>query len=446
MKILLINPPRSSENKILEYAPDEARQFIHKKLIGPPLGLLTVAAAVRDFDVTFIDMKGEYDLTPDSPPLHELTLQYLKKYNPDILGVTFIASEFDFGIEIFRTAKEFNRKILTVAGGLHTTIRIQDFNNKYVDIIAPGQSAGIFREIVINTEKGKTLDSIGGIFINKNGELYKTKTERPIWKSAGSDFIMPDRNLLKRWISTYKVGKNQYPSTYLFTSLGCPFECNFCSIWKQFDGKFHQREIESIIDEIKTLDDYPAIRFADANTIVDIKFIDKLFDRIMEEGIKKEFIMDIRFDTAANNPGLIEKLAKSGLKVVICGFESFRDSELKFYNKSSSAKYIEKAIDIFHANGIFLRGNYVIPPDYSDDDFVALSEYANSHKVTYAGYTILTPMPGTPYYETVKHNIIDYDLKKYNFFNSVLITKLPLEKFYENTGKLWLIKKGNDVI
>jgi radical SAM superfamily enzyme YgiQ (UPF0313 family) len=232
----------------------------------------------------------------------------------------------------------------------------------------------------------------------------------------------------------------------MFTSLGCPFECNFCSIWKQFDGEFHQREIESIIAEIKTLDDYPAVRFSDANTIVNVEFINRLFDRIMEEGIKKDFIMDIRFDTAAKHPELINKLAKGGLKVVICGFESFRDSELKLYNKSSSAKYIEKAINIFHDNGIMLRGNYVVPPDYGVDDFKALSDYANSHKVTYAGYTILTPMPGTPYYETVKQDIIDFDLKKYNFFNSVVKTKLPLEKFYENVGKLWLIKKGSDVI
>lgn len=446
MKILLINPPRSSENKILEYSPDEARQFIHKKLIGPPLGLLTVAAAVKDFDVTLIDMKGEYDLLPDTPPLKELTIRYLNQYKPDILGVTFIASEFDSGVEIFKTAKELNPEILTVAGGLHATIRTEDFNNKFIDIVAPGQSAGIFREIVIAKEKGKALESIGGIIINNGVELKRTTVQPLPWNAAGENFIMPERSLLKRWISTYKVGKNEYPSTYLFTSLGCPFKCNFCSIWNQFDGKFHQREIESIINEIKTLDDYPAVRFADANTIVDVRFISKLFDRIMEEGIKKEFIMDIRFDTAANNPLLIEKLSKGGLKVVICGFESFRDTELKFYNKSSSASYIEKAIDIFHTNGILLRGNYVIPPDYTDDDFMALSEYANSHKVTYAGYTILTPMPGTPYYEEVKNNIVDHDLKKYNFFNSVLRTKLPLEKFYENTGKLWLIKQGNDVI
>ena len=131
---------------------------------------------------------------------------------------------------------------------------------------------------------------------------------------------------------------------------------------------------------------------------------------------------------------------------MITGFESFRDEELEQYNKKSEAKMIKQAIDIFHANDILLRGNYVVPPDYDEDDFKALSEYANSHKVTYAGYTILTPMPGTEYFNEVKNNIIDHDYSKYNFFNSVMKTKLPLDQFYENVGKLWLIKKGTDVI
>ena len=64
MKILLINPPRSPHNAIYEHASPEARRFVHRRLVGPPLGLLTVAAAVKDHEVTVLDMKGEYDLFP----------------------------------------------------------------------------------------------------------------------------------------------------------------------------------------------------------------------------------------------------------------------------------------------------------------------------------------------------------------------------------------------
>jgi radical SAM superfamily enzyme YgiQ (UPF0313 family) len=264
--------------------------------------------------------------------------------------------------------------------------------------------------------------------------------------AAGKDFIMPDRSYLDPWINTYKVGNSPDPATYLFTSLGCPHRCTFCSIWPQFSGKYYHRRVESVIDELKTLDQYPIVRFSDANTLSDVEFIKRLFDRIETEGIRKAFVMDIRADDAVHHPTLIRKLARLGLKVVICGFESFRKEELDSYRKKSDTKYIEEAINIFHQNGISIRGNYVVPPNYDLDDFAALAEYASSHRVVYAGYTILTPMPGTVLYREMKPHIIDKDLGKYNFFNCVTKTHLPLEQFYEEMGKLWLIKKGTDVI
>ncbi|MBP6872261.1 MAG: cobalamin-dependent protein [Bacteroidales bacterium] len=446
MKILLINPPRSPENKILEYAPADARPFIHKKLIGPPLGLLTIAAVVKDFDVTLIDLKGEYDLDPDAPPLEQLILRYLSEYQPDIVGVTFIASELYAGLDIFRAAKKFNPEIITVAGGLHVTICPEDFADPCVDILCPGHSAGIFRKLVINFEKGLPLENTAGIILNEHGTLRRTTKPAMDWDPAGKDFILPDRSHLTRWLQTYKVGNDPTPVTYLFTSLGCPFECSFCAIWPQHDKQYYMREVESVIEELKGLDDYGVVRFADANTIVDIRFIHRLVDRILEEGIVKKYVMDIRPDTAARHPDLIEKLALAGLKVVICGFESFRDEELDKYNKRSAASNIKKSIEVFHRNDIMIRGNYIVPNDYGEDDFKALAAYSASNPVVYAGYTILTPMPGTVYYREVKDQIVDHDLSKYNFFNSVMKTKLPPDQFYESVGSLWKIKLGKDVI
>jgi radical SAM superfamily enzyme YgiQ (UPF0313 family) len=257
---------------------------------------------------------------------------------------------------------------------------------------------------------------------------------------------MPDRSLIKPWISTYKVGNRDEPVTYLFTSLGCSYKCSFCSIWPQFGGRFMQRDVESIIAELKSLDDYPIVRFADANTVLDVAFANQLFDRIAEERITKEYIMDIRFDTVAAHPKLIEKMARAGLKVAICGFESFRQEELDRYGKNARASQIENAIAAFDACGIMVRGNYVVPPDYTIDDFNALAQYSESHKVVYAGYTILTPMPGTLLYKENLSNIVDRDLAKYNFFNCVTRTALPLEDFYRQVGALWMVKKGSDVI
>jgi len=446
VKILLINTPRSPENRILEYAPEAARPFIHKKLIGPPLGLMTIAAAVKDHDVLFFETKGEFDLTPDPPSLTSLVRRLVNEFRPDIVGSTAITSELYYAFEIFSEAKKINPEIVSVLGGLHPTLLPYDCFHPSVDVVCPGQSPQIFRDVVNAVERKSSLQAVPGILSNHGNELKRTPGKPRPWDSANADYLMPDREPLKRWINTYRAGGSQYPSTYIFTSLGCPYKCTFCSIWPQFKGKYYQRSIESLITELHSIPDYPVVRFSDANTVVDLGFMNSLFDRILEEGIRKTFIMDIRADVAAQHPDIIRKMAKGGLKVVICGFESYRDEELKKYRKSSPASDIAKAIKVFHDNGIMIRGNYVIPNDYTEDDFKAIEDYSASNPVVYAGYTILTPMPGTVFYSQVKRQIVDHDYLKYNFFNSVMRTTLTYERFHERVGSLWLIKSGNDVI
>ena len=447
MRISLVNPPRSPHNAILEHAPDFAAPFIHRKLVGPPLGLLTVAAlARRDHDVFVLETKGEYDLHPDTPPLDRLVEDHLRAVRPGAVGVTVISSEFDAAMEVFRVARRVDPAILTVAGGLHATARPADFAGGLVDAVCPGQSAHAFAELLRAREAGRPLSAVPGIWLNGPDGLIYTGTPPRAIDAAGADFIVPDRSYLSRWISTYRVGKSAGPATYLFTSLGCPFSCSFCSIWPLHDGVYRQRDVESVVDELKGLDDYPVVRFADANTLVDAAFLDRLFDRIAEEGIRKEFVMDLRADAAAENPRLIEKLARGGLVAAICGFESFRDAELAGYGKSLRADRIQEAIAVLHANGVQIRGNYVVPPDYGADDFAALADYADRRRVAYAGYTILTPMPGTRFFAESRDRIVDRDLSKYNFFNAVLKTRLPTDEFHRRVAELWAIREGKDVI
>jgi radical SAM superfamily enzyme YgiQ (UPF0313 family) len=105
-----------------------------------------------------------------------------------------------------------------------------------------------------------------------------------------------------------------------------------------------------------------------------------------------------------------------------------------------------EAVRILHDNGIKVRGNYVVPPNYSRDDFDALSEWAAANLVTYAGYTVLTPMPGTRLYAQMADQIVDTHYDSYNFFNCVLRTRLDCDEFYRRIAALWLIKKGSEVL
>ncbi len=444
MRVLLVNPPRSPHNAIFESAPPDARRFVHRKLIGPPLGLLTIAAGLRGrHDVQILDLKGEYDLDPAAAPPRDIVRSWIERSRPDVVGATFIASEHAAGMEILREAKAVDQRIVTVAGGLHAMLCPGDFEDPAVDVLYRSQSCAGFLDLVDALADGRALGTLGGISVRENGRLSATAAALPPIDIVRPDFPPADRSLLERWRQTYRVSPEAGLATYVFTSIGCPYRCSFCSIWPQAGGAFLQRDIGAIVRELSTIAGYEIVRFADANTLVDLGFAERLFDRLEAEGIRKSWIMDVRADTAAHAPRLIERLARCGLKVVITGFESFRESELRAYGQSLEAGLIAEAVRVFHENGILVRGNYVIPPDYENRDFDALAAFAAENSVALSGYTILTPMPGTVLHERMSSRIVDHDLAKYNFFNCVLRTRMPLERFHERVGALWSIRQGD---
>ena len=50
--------------------------------------------------------------------------------------------------------------------------------------------------------------------------------------------------------------------------------------------------------------------------------------------------------------------------------------------------------------------------------------------------SVLTPMPGTALYETLKEEIVISDLDYYTFTNAVTRTKMPEELFYRTYAEL----------
>ncbi|MBP7125374.1 cobalamin-dependent protein [Myxococcota bacterium] len=447
MKVLLVNPPRSPCNALRDHAPEEVRRFVHTRLVGPPLGLLTVAVAAREeADVAFLDLKGEYDLRPESPPVFDWMVAYLRDHPADVVGVTFIASEHPAGMEIFRAARFVDPDILTVAGGIHPTLCPGDYDHPDVDVLIPGDGALVFRDMLRSLrERGRTAD-LPGVRFRRSGRLQPMPAPPPPLEPAGRDFLVPDRSYLRPWMDSYTVGGDPRPVTYLYTSLGCTSRCSFCSIWPQRRGGYFLRSIDSIVSEMRLLDEYEVVRFADANTVVDIPWTHALLDRLEAEGIRKTLVMDIRLDTAARHPDLIGRLARAGLRVVITGVESPRPEDLRRYRKSLTPDHIAEGLRVFADHGILLRANYVVDPDWDLPEFHALAEFASAHQTAYAGYTVLTPMPGTALHRRMRDRIVDFDLARYNFFNCVLRTRLPLDRFYREAGSLWGIRAGTHVI
>jgi len=115
---------------------------------------------------------------------------------------------------------------------------------------------------------------------------------------------------------------------------------------------------------------------------------------------------------------------------VIIGFEEISDAGLSAMNKASKASINIEAIAILKDMGITIVGDFIISPDYDEDDFTRLGEYLGNNKVDLPMITVMTPLPGTDLYRQQKNRIVNHDLDYYTLTNAVTKTRLEEKLFY----------------
>ena len=149
----------------------------------------------------------------------------------------------------------------------------------------------------------------------------------------------------------------------VLTTRGCPFKCKFCTFSLNPLGQkreYTERPLESVIEELKTIT-ADIVLFSDDNLFTNPKRAEQLCDLIIENGIKKDFVVQARIDIAKRRP-LLDKLQKAGFKVFLLGVESPHDRILTQLQKGITQKEIREAFAIltqydFYLHGYFIYGN-----------------------------------------------------------------------------------------
>ena len=411
MKILLIKPfqnPNLATNSLYE-----------------PLELEYLAASVKDSNVRILDMRIDKNLHKE-----------LLNFKPDLIGITAYTTDYNIAVQILKEIKEFDKSIKTVVGGHHVTFSPEDFVLPYVDAIFLGYADSSFPQYVNAFDNPEKLLDIPNIGIIDNNRVFFTKKETSV--PDLNSLPMPDRNLTLKYHKKYHDPvRNRL--TLLMTSRGCSFRCNFCACWKLMDGKYATRTPESIVQELKCLpEEIDIVYFSDDNTFNDIGRMWRLSKLIKKNNIKKKLQMYARADTIVRHQDLFEDLAGAGLKFVTIGFESFRDKDLKYYNKKTSVVINNQAIHILKKLNIYILAHFIVRPEYTKEDFNQLINYVYDNNLFRPAFPVLTPLPGTELYEETFNTfeITNYDF--FDFAHSILPTKLDPKEFYRQLTNLYI--------
>ena len=180
--------------------------------------------------------------------------------------------------------------------------------------------------------------------------------------------------------------------------------------------------------------------FADDESLLDVQRMTALAELIKEKGIQKRYFLYGRSDTIARNPELLRKWKDIGLERVFVGLEFFRNEDLKYISKKSTVDDNNKAVKILQELGIDIYASLIVRPDFTKNDFAELRTYVRKLKLDFAGFAVLTPLPGTDLFKEVESNLITRNYDFFDFIHTVLPTKLSLKEFYKEYLNLY--KKG----
>jgi radical SAM superfamily enzyme YgiQ (UPF0313 family) len=147
------------------------------------------------------------------------------------------------------------------------------------------------------------------------------------------------------------------------TTRGCRFRCKFCPTHKLFQGVYRNREIESVIADIKKRLLFNWTFFVvDNDFCSDRKHTKALLQRIIAENLGVQFIIFERHEIARDKE-MLELLHTAVVRIMIVGVESLLDKSLKAFNKRQTHDEVLKSIRTITDHGMTVLSTFVLGYD-----------------------------------------------------------------------------------
>ena len=306
------------------------------------------------------------------------------------------------GHAVMRTidlAKEFKKRGKTVVLGGYMVSLMPDEAKKYCDSVVIGDAEDVWADLLND-------------YINKKlKKIYRKKLEK-------FDPPLPKYELL--------LNKNIGDFLPVQAGRGCPNACSFCSIYCLYKGQYLKRPIENVLRDIRKVKSLGFNKFLllDDNIFSDRDYSIKLCKEIRK--LKMKWMTQCSI-TIANDKELLNIMSKSGCIALSFGLESISKESLKSMDKAwANPKDYSKQIKVIKSFGIDVSTEMVVGADGDTIESIKqTADFVLKNKITVPRFYILTPIPGTKFYEDMKNQdrIYNSDMYSYNSCEAVHIPK-----------------------
>jgi len=335
----------------------------------PSLGLLYLAAVTPEgHELHYWEAEGDGG-EPD------------ELYSCDLVAIsTFTAQVF----EAYAIADRLRAAGVKVAmGGLHVSSEPEEAA-EHADYVVIGEGERVWPEVVALAER------------RAPSEILRARDFEPV--DVGS-LPVPRFDLL---------GDRPYNRYTVQTSRGCPWRCEFCASTVMLQERYRLRPIADVLRDIEAiLALHPGafIEFADDNTFVDKSWGKDLCRAIEPLGIKWFTETDV---SVADDPELLEWMARAGCRQVLIGLETPESGELAKIELGGRFKQrrhpsYAAAIERIQAHGITVNGCFILGLDgQGPEAFDAVLDFVEKTSLYEVQVTYMTAFPGTPLYRRLE--------------------------------------------
>jgi anaerobic magnesium-protoporphyrin IX monomethyl ester cyclase len=387
-------------------------------MLFPPLGAASLAAQLREleietriFDCTF---KSFSQIQRD-----------LNLYQPDIIGIYSMISISRNAFRIAETTRTSFPNCLIVAGGPLPTLYPENYSG-YFDAVFRGETDLSFPRFCLDFFTLKIsryqlmelpLESYEGLFIQQEDLLINNPTVH-YQENVLQKFPHPDRRdfdhaaYQKAWLQN-----DGTKTTSIITTLGCPFNCDFCSK-PVFGSLFRRRNLDAVFDEIEQIRSlgYDSLWIADDTLTLNFAHLEAFCTRMASSKIS--------WNCLSRSTGIDENIAglmkEAGCQRVYLGLETGNQSTLELMNKKATVEDGVNAVHKFHSAGIEVAAFFIVGyPGETVSSIEETFQLALTLPLDEISFNVPFPLPGSKLFERVSDLDKNQDWTRENEVNFV---------------------------
>lgn len=371
------------------------------------LGLLRVAAVLEraGMPVEVLDLSGIQNF-------QEALKFHVEHSVANVFGITSTTPQMPSASILAGIIRRTRPEAKIILGGPHPTLVLAAVKKERLPGRGPGRA----------TRAKEELEKVFDVIVAGDGEqaiFEALKDDAPKWVDGDdpkgmlfltneklNELPFPARHLVD--VESYHYSIDGVPATSLIAQLGCPFGCGFCGGRNSpMLRRVRMRSTKNVIEEVSHLYKSYGVKgfmFYDDELNVNPQMVE-LMNAI--EKTQKDFGVEFRLRGFVKSQLFTDEQAdamyRAGFRWLLTGFESGSERILKNINKRATQAENTRCSEIAKRHGLKVKALMSIGhPGESRETLKDTRDWLLATKPDDFDVTIITPYPGSPYYDDAK--------------------------------------------